>query len=165
MTALREEPGWYGEGGGADGMYASRTMEANRGGGQRTTMRPWHMVSGSRCSRRRASTGNGLATARRAEELGYATLLMPDGPHLPSPMPALAIAAGATTSLQVGTYVLASPLRAPRLAAWDVHTLSLLSPGSPFTSLGLRPLGAPTPGPPFRARRPSRRPGSPGLGR
>ena len=58
-----------------------------------------------------------LATARRAEELGYATLLMPDGLQLPSPMPALAIAAGATTSLQVGTYVLASPLRAPRLAA------------------------------------------------
>ena len=32
MTALREEPGWYGEGGGADGMYASRTVEADREG-------------------------------------------------------------------------------------------------------------------------------------
>jgi probable F420-dependent oxidoreductase len=70
-----------------------------------------------------------LGTARRAEQLGYSTVMMPDGLHLPSPMPALAIAAGATTSLHVGTWVLASPLRAPRLAAWDAHTLSLLSGG------------------------------------
>lgn len=70
-----------------------------------------------------------LATARRAEELGYSTLLMPDGMQLPSPLPALALAAGATTSLRVGTFVLASPLRAPHLAAWDAHTLSLLTDG------------------------------------
>jgi probable F420-dependent oxidoreductase len=70
-----------------------------------------------------------LATARRAEELGYSTLLMADGMQLPSPLPALALAAGATTSLRVGTFVLASPLRAPRLAAWDAHTLSLLTDG------------------------------------
>lgn len=35
-----------------------------------------------------------LATARRAEELGYATLMMPDGMQLLSPLPALALAAG-----------------------------------------------------------------------
>jgi alkanesulfonate monooxygenase SsuD/methylene tetrahydromethanopterin reductase-like flavin-dependent oxidoreductase (luciferase family) len=58
-----------------------------------------------------------LATARRAEELGYATLLMADGMQLPSPMPSLALAAGATTSIHVGTFVLASPLRPPRLSA------------------------------------------------
>lgn len=70
-----------------------------------------------------------LATARRAEELGYATLLMADGMQLPSPMPSLALAAGATTSIHVGTFVLASPLRPPRLAAWDAHTLSELTGG------------------------------------
>lgn len=70
-----------------------------------------------------------LATARRAEELGYSTLLMPDGMQLPSPLPALALAAGATTTLHVGTFVLASPLRPPRLAAWDAHSLSLLTDG------------------------------------
>lgn len=70
-----------------------------------------------------------LSTAQRAEQLGYASLLMPDGLQLPSPMPALAIAAGATTSVHVGTYVLASPLRPPRIAAWDAHSLSLLSGG------------------------------------
>jgi alkanesulfonate monooxygenase SsuD/methylene tetrahydromethanopterin reductase-like flavin-dependent oxidoreductase (luciferase family) len=69
------------------------------------------------------------AVARRAEALGYSTLLMPDGMHLPSPLPALAVAAGATITLRVGTWVLASPLRAPRLAAWDAHTLSLLTGG------------------------------------
>ena len=70
-----------------------------------------------------------LATARRAEELGYSALLMPDGLQLLSPLPALALAAGATTTLRVGTFVLASPLRAPRLAAWDAHTLSVLTGG------------------------------------
>jgi alkanesulfonate monooxygenase SsuD/methylene tetrahydromethanopterin reductase-like flavin-dependent oxidoreductase (luciferase family) len=70
-----------------------------------------------------------LAMARRTEALGYSTLLMPDGMRLPSPLPALAVAAGATTTLRVGTWVLASPLRAARAAAWDAHTLSLLTGG------------------------------------
>jgi probable F420-dependent oxidoreductase len=70
-----------------------------------------------------------LTLARRAQDLGYSSLLMPDGLQLPSPIPSLAVAAGATTTLRVGTWVLASPLRAPRLAAWDAHTLSLLSDG------------------------------------
>jgi probable F420-dependent oxidoreductase len=70
-----------------------------------------------------------LATARRAEELGFATLVMPDGTNLPAPLPALAIAAGATTTLRVGTFVLASPLRPPRLLAWDAHSLAELTGG------------------------------------
>ena len=70
-----------------------------------------------------------LATARRAEELGYATLMMPDGMQLLSPLPALALAAGATSSLRVATFVLASALRPPGLAAWDAYSLSVLSGG------------------------------------
>ena len=77
-----------------------------------------------------------LATARRAEELGYSTLMMADGMQLLSPLPSLAIAAGATTSLHVGTFVLASPLRAPRLAAWDAHTLSVLTGGRFMLGIG-----------------------------
>ena len=70
-----------------------------------------------------------LGVARRAEALGYSSLLMPDGLQLPSSMIALAVAAGATTTLRVGTWVLAAPLRPRRLAAWDAHTLSLLAGG------------------------------------
>jgi len=54
---------------------------------------------------------------------------MPDGLQLLSSMPALALAAGATTTLHVGNFVLASSLRAPRLAAWDAHTISVLTGG------------------------------------
>jgi len=49
--------------------------------------------------------------------------------QLPSPMPTLAFAAAATTALRVGTFVLASPLRPPALAAWDAHTMSVLTGG------------------------------------
>jgi probable F420-dependent oxidoreductase len=67
------------------------------------------------------------ATARRAEDLGYDTLLMPDGLHLVAPMPALAVAASVTTRLRVGTFVLASTARPPRVAAWEAHSLSILT--------------------------------------
>jgi len=70
-----------------------------------------------------------LATARRVEELGYATLLMPDVAALPDPFAALAMAAGATTRLRVGTFVLAGPVRTPQQAARAGHSLSLLSGG------------------------------------
>jgi alkanesulfonate monooxygenase SsuD/methylene tetrahydromethanopterin reductase-like flavin-dependent oxidoreductase (luciferase family) len=73
------------------------------------------------------NAGQWIATARRVEQLGFSTLWMPDGLQLPSPFPALAIAAGATTRLRVGTFVLAAPFRSPGLAAWDAHALSLLS--------------------------------------
>jgi alkanesulfonate monooxygenase SsuD/methylene tetrahydromethanopterin reductase-like flavin-dependent oxidoreductase (luciferase family) len=63
--------------------------------------------------------GSWQRQARRAEELGYSSVLMPDGLQLPSPMPALAFAAAATTALQVGTFVLAGPLRPAALTAWD----------------------------------------------
>lgn len=72
-----------------------------------------------------------LQVARRCEELGYSTLLMPDGIHLLSPWPSLATAAAATTKLHVGTFVIASPLRHPRLCAWDAHSLAVMS-GSRF---------------------------------
>jgi probable F420-dependent oxidoreductase len=66
-------------------------------------------------------------TARRVEQLGYATLLTPDNLGLAAPTVSLAIAAAVTTTLRVGTFVLASPLRTPRAAAWDAHSLSVLT--------------------------------------
>src|SRR5215469_12288773 len=73
--------------------------------------------------------GHWQRRVRRAEELGFSSVLMPDGMQLPSPMPALAFAAAATTALRVGTFVLASPLRAPALTAWEAHSMSVLTGG------------------------------------
>ena len=54
--------------------------------------------------------------ARRAEELGFSTFLIPDtlGPTL-SPVPALTAAAVATRTIRVGSYVFANDLRNPVL--------------------------------------------------
>ncbi|HUZ78665.1 MAG TPA: LLM class flavin-dependent oxidoreductase [Chloroflexota bacterium] len=67
--------------------------------------------------------------AQRVEQLGYSTLLSPDGLQLLSPVAALAVAASVTARLRVGTFVMASPLRPPWLAAWDAHSLSVLTGG------------------------------------
>ena len=77
------------------------------------------------------------ATARRAEELGFSTLLVPDtvGPTL-SPFVALAHAAASTSRLRVGTYVLAADFRNPVLVAREAATLDLLSGGRVELGLG-----------------------------
>jgi probable F420-dependent oxidoreductase len=76
-----------------------------------------------------------LAGARRAEALGYSTLLLRDhfvpepfGDQL-APMVALAAAAGATRTLRVGTLVLDNDYRHPVLLAKEAATLDLLSGG------------------------------------
>lgn len=68
-----------------------------------------------------------LATARRAEELGYATLVMADGLWLPAPFVALTAAATVTSTLRVGTQVLAVPCSSPGTIARETDTIDLLS--------------------------------------
>lgn len=66
---------------------------------------------------------------RRIADSGFSTLLMPDVPRMqPAPGPALAVAA-ALTDLRVGTWVNASPFRPPWQAAWEAHSLSVLTEG------------------------------------
>ncbi len=77
----------------------------------------------------RGSSGEWVATARRVADLGYSTLLSPDGVGLHAPFVALGVAAAAVPELRVGTFVLAAPLRAPRQAAWEGHSLAALSGG------------------------------------
>ena len=79
-----------------------------------------------------------ITMARRVEELGYATLLMPDRTNVGSlaPTPALAVAATATTSLRVGSYVFCNGYRHPVLLAREVATLDLLSDGRLEPGLG-----------------------------
>ncbi len=83
-----------------------------------------------------------LAKARRLEELGFATLCMPD--HFDdqlAPMPALVAAAAATTTLRVGTMVLDNDYRHPLLVAKEAATLDLLSGGRFELGIGAGWLG------------------------
>ncbi|HXM54845.1 MAG TPA: TIGR03621 family F420-dependent LLM class oxidoreductase [Candidatus Dormibacteraeota bacterium] len=74
---------------------------------------------------------------RRAEALGYATLVMPDtlGQTL-TPIPALGVLAGATGTLRLGTYVLANDFRNPVLLAREAAALDHLSSGRFELGLG-----------------------------
>jgi probable F420-dependent oxidoreductase len=76
------------------------------------------------------------ATARRVEELGFSTLLCPDTTSTLAPFAALAAAASATSTLRLGTYVLASPLRSPATVAWETAGLDVLSDGRFELGLG-----------------------------
>jgi probable F420-dependent oxidoreductase len=75
--------------------------------------------------------------ARKAEGLGYSTLVMPDhlGDQL-APTPALAAAAAATTSLRLGTLVYANDFRHPAILAKETATIDLLSDGRLEVGLG-----------------------------
>jgi probable F420-dependent oxidoreductase len=79
-----------------------------------------------------------VSIARRAEELGYATLLIPDRTTggILAPIPALAVAASVTTSLRVGSYVFSNGYRHPVLLAREAATLDLLSDGRFEMGLG-----------------------------
>lgn len=75
--------------------------------------------------------------ARKLEDLGYATLTVPD--HLAdflAPIPALVSAAEATTHLRIGTMVLNNDLRHPVLLAREAATVDLLSDGRLQLGLG-----------------------------
>ena len=75
--------------------------------------------------------------ARRAEDLGYAALLMPDhfGDQL-APVPALAAVAAATTTLRMGSLVFGNDYRHPVVLAKEAATLDVLSEGRFELSLG-----------------------------
>ena len=75
--------------------------------------------------------------ARRAEDLGYSTLFMPDhfGDQL-APMPALAAVAAATTTLRMGSLVFGNDYRHPVVLAKEAATLDVLSEGRFELSLG-----------------------------
>ena len=76
-----------------------------------------------------------VATARRAADLGFATLLAPDGAALHAPLPALAVAAAAVPGLRVCPFVLA-PLRSPGVVAWEAGSMAALTGGRFELGLG-----------------------------
>jgi len=79
-----------------------------------------------------------VTQARRVEELGYASLLMPDRPSMGgfALFSALAFAAAATTSLHIGSYVFCNDYRHPAMLVKEIATLDLLSGGRFELGLG-----------------------------
>jgi probable F420-dependent oxidoreductase len=79
-----------------------------------------------------------VSQAALAEELGYSTLLIPDRTSMGilAPIPALAVAASATRTLRVGSYVFCNSYRHPVLLAREAATLDLLSDGRFELGLG-----------------------------
>ena len=78
-----------------------------------------------------ASSGDAWAgAARKAEDLGYSTLFLPDhfGDQL-APLPAMMAAADATTTLNVGTLVFDNDYKHPVVLAKEVATVDVLSGG------------------------------------
>jgi probable F420-dependent oxidoreductase len=75
--------------------------------------------------------------ARKAEDLGYSTLFLPDhfGDQL-APIPAMMAAADATTSLRVGALVFDNDYKHPVVLAKELATLDVLSGGRVEVGLG-----------------------------
>ena len=69
--------------------------------------------------------------SRRAEDLGYSSLYVPDHfvDHPLAPLPTIAAVAAATTTLRVGTLVLGNDYRHPLIVAKEAATVDLLSEG------------------------------------
>jgi probable F420-dependent oxidoreductase len=75
--------------------------------------------------------------ARKAEDLGYATLFMPDHfDDLLAPLPGLMAAADATTTLRVAPLVLDNDYKHPVVTAKELATLDLLSGGRLEVGIG-----------------------------
>lgn len=83
-----------------------------------------------------------LETARRAEDVGFNTLLLRDHfiqepfGHQLAPVPALTAVAAITTRLRIGTLVCANDYRQPVMLAKEAATLDLLSEGRFELGLG-----------------------------
>lgn len=77
------------------------------------------------------------AQARRAEDLGYSSLFMPDhfGDQL-APVPALMAAADATTELKVGALVFDNDYKHPVVLAKELATIDVLSGGRLEVGIG-----------------------------
>ena len=77
-------------------------------------------------------------TARKAEDLGYSTLFVPDHfvDHPLAPVPAMATAAETTETLRVGSLVLGNDYKHPVVLAREAATLDLLSDGRLELGLG-----------------------------
>jgi probable F420-dependent oxidoreductase len=88
-------------------------------------------------SGQRATRAEWQELARKAEDLGFSTLLLPDhfGRQM-SPLPALQAAAHATRRLKVGTIVLDNDFRHPVVLAKDIATMDVMTDGRVELGIG-----------------------------
>jgi probable F420-dependent oxidoreductase len=88
-------------------------------------------------SGQRATRAEWQDLARKAEDLGFSTLLLPDhfGRQM-SPLPALQAAAHATQRLKVGTIVLDNDFRHPVMLAKDIATMDVMTDGRVELGIG-----------------------------
>ncbi|MEC4019772.1 TIGR03621 family F420-dependent LLM class oxidoreductase [Streptomyces sp. H27-D2] len=77
-----------------------------------------------------------MEKSRRAEDLGYHVITVPDHIDMPSPFLACVLAAEATSSVQVGTFVSNTSFYSPALFARDVITTAQLTGGRLEVGLG-----------------------------
>ncbi|MET9524037.1 LLM class F420-dependent oxidoreductase [Streptomyces coeruleorubidus] len=83
-----------------------------------------------------ASAGEWRAKCRRAEDLGYDVILVPDHLGMPAPFPALVAAAEATERPRLGTFTLNAGFWNPTLLAREVATTDALTGGRLELGLG-----------------------------
>ena len=97
-------------------------------------MQPFHFIAEAR----EIVDGKELAArARRAEQIGYHALVVPD--HLIeqlAPIPTLAIIAAATERLRIAAFVFNNDLRHPAVLAQDLASLDVLSGGRLDVAIG-----------------------------
>jgi probable F420-dependent oxidoreductase len=97
-------------------------------------MRPFHFLADVH----EIVPGSELAArARRAEQMGYHALVLPD--HLLgqlSPVPAMATVAAATSTIRVSAFVLNNDLRHPAVLAQDLASIDVLSDGRLDVAIG-----------------------------
>jgi probable F420-dependent oxidoreductase len=77
-----------------------------------------------------------LGAARRAEDLGYDVVNVPDHLGMPSPLPTLVAAAGVTQRVRLGTFVLNTAFYRPAVLARDVAATDQLVGGRLELGLG-----------------------------
>ncbi|OXY91996.1 LLM class F420-dependent oxidoreductase [Streptomyces diastatochromogenes] len=83
-----------------------------------------------------APAGEWRAKCRRAEQLGYDVILVPDHLGMPAPFPALVAAAEATERPRLGTFVLNAGFWNPALLAREIATTDALTGGRLELGLG-----------------------------